>query len=155
MLKLNSLKPKIKKPKQLRVGRGLGSGRGAYSGRGIKGQKARTGGNIAPGFEGGRMPFIRQAPKRRGFHSPHPKTQVVDVAVLAKVFSDNAKIDPKVLEAKGLIRNAKLPVKIVGKQALNRKLEFQKVKFSKGARAAVATAGGRIHPVRNSEGDKN
>lgn len=153
MLKLNSLKPKIKKPQQLRVGRGLGSGRGAYSGRGIKGQKARTGGNIPPGFEGGRMPFIRQAPKQRGFRSPHPKTQVVDIAVLAKLFADNAKIDPQALEVKGLIRNAKLPVKIVGKQAIARKLEFQNLKFSQGARAAVETAGGKIDGI--IKGSKN
>lgn len=145
MLKLNSLKPKIKKPPQLRVGRGLGSGRGAYSGRGIKGQKARTGGNIPPGFEGGRMPFIRQAPKRRGFRSIYPKAQIVDIALIATKFADGDKIDPQALEAKGLIRNAKSPVKIVGKQAIARKLEFRNLKFSQGARTAVAAAGGKIN----------
>ena len=145
MLKLNSLKPKIKKPKRLRVGRGLGSGRGAYSGRGIKGQKARTGGNIKPGFEGGRMPFIRQAPKLRGFRSFHPKSQVVDIVALSKAFDDNAKIDPKAMAIKGLVKSAHLPVKIVGKGEIKRKFEFKNIKFSQGARTSVEKAGGKIN----------
>src|SRR3989344_4661384 len=78
MLNLSTLRPKIKKPSQVRRGRGLGSGRGAYSGRGIKGQKARTGGNIKPGFEGGRQPLIRQMPKKKGFR----RTAAIPVKIL-------------------------------------------------------------------------
>src|SRR3989338_2570311 len=104
MFNLSNLKPKVKKPARKRVGRGLGSGRGAFSGRGIKGQKARTGGNIPPGFEGGRQPLIRQMPKLKGFRSHAPKSQVIDLALVAKAFESGAVITPKLLESRGLVR---------------------------------------------------
>ncbi len=144
MLNLSTLKPKIKKPSQVRRGRGLGSGRGAYSGRGIKGQKARTGGNIKPGFEGGRQPLIRQMPKIKGFRSFHPKAQTVDLSVIAKAFADGAQISPKELEKKRMIRSTQIPVKILGNAGLSRKYQFTGIKFSEAAKAAVTKAGGII-----------
>ncbi len=144
MLNLSNLKPKIKKVPRVRRGRGLGSGRGAYSGRGIKGQKARTGGNIKPGFEGGRMPFMRQMPKRKGFRSPHPKSQIVSLVTIAKVFPDSSTVSPKTLLEKGLIGNKHWPVKIIDTIEVNRKLLFEGVKISSGAKMAIEKAGGTI-----------
>ena len=144
MFNLSNLKPKVKKPARLRVGRGLGSGRGAYSGRGIKGQKARTGGNIPPRFEGGRMPLMRQMPKLKGFRSPHGKSQVVDLAKIAKLFESGSLITPKLLANRKLIRTPGEPVKILGSADISRKFEFQGVALSQGARAAVEKAGGKI-----------
>lgn len=144
MLTLSNLKPKQKKKTRKRVGRGLGSGHGAYSGRGIKGQKARTGGSIPPGFEGGRMPLIRQLPKRRGFKSFWPKAQALDLGSLVQGFATGEIITPQSLRSRGLIADAKRPVKILGKSKITKKLEFQGIKFSASAREAVAAAGGKI-----------
>lgn len=147
MISLTNLKPKVKRKAPKRVGRGASSGYGGYSGRGIKGQKARTGGAIKPGFEGGRMTLVRQLPKKRGFRSHHPKDQVVDIAVVSKAFDNGAVIDPKALAIKGLIDNPKLSTKILGNQALNKKFTFKKIKFSASAKQVVETAGGMIHNV--------
>ena len=144
MLNLSNIKPKIRKKDRKRVGRGLGSGYGAFSGRGIKGQKARTGGNIGPGFEGGRMPLIRQMPKSRGFKSFYKKVQTVDLAVLAKIFENGATITADDLFKKGLVRNPALPIKVLGNTAISRKFEFHNFLFSKSALSAVEKAGGKI-----------
>ena len=85
MIKLHTLKVyKGSKKRRKVVGRGLGSGHGTYSTRGSKGQRARKSGNVRPGFEGGRQPLIRQAPKLRGFTSRHPKAIPVTLASLNK-----------------------------------------------------------------------
>lgn len=144
-LSLKNLKPVMKRASRQRVGRGLGSGRGAYSGRGIKGQKARTGGKIPPGFEGGRMPLIRQIPKLRGFKSFYPKPQALDLKLIAKVFSAGEVVSLKSLAAKGLVRIARgRLVKIVSSAELNKKLVFAGLKLSAKAREAVEKAGGEI-----------
>ena len=147
MLNLSNLKPKIKKPAKLRRGRGLGSCIGAYSGRGIKGQKARTGGSIRPGFEGGRMPLIRQFPKSRGFRSFKPKSQVVHLSALAERFSAGGKITPQTLQEKGLIAHAKFPVKILGGGKLSGHYEFQGIKFSAKTKQLVEQSGSKIADV--------
>lgn len=153
MLNFSSLKPKIRKPARLRRGRGLGSGRGAYSGRGIKGQKARTGGNIKPGFEGGRQPFVRQIPKRKGFRSPHAKAQTIDLAMIASAFADGAIVSPKVLAERGLVRSSRLPIKVLGKGKAIRRLEFQGLRFSESAREAATQAGGKIREPEPGQND--
>jgi len=155
MLNLSNLKPKIKKPARVRRGRGLGSGRGAYSGRGIKGQKARTGGHIPPGFEGGRQPLIRQMPKMKGFRSPHSKPQVVALADIAKKFPEGGAISPKQLEQKGLVTTTAHPIKILGTIEVRRKYEFNHIKFSQSAKLAVEKAGGKIYPVRQKDNLKD
>lgn len=147
MLNLSSLKPKIKKLPRVRRGRGLGSGRGAYSGRGIKGQKARTGGSIRPGFEGGRMPLIRQMPKAKGFRSPHVKPETVSLETIVRVFPDGSVVSPKTLAERGLIGVAASAVKVLGKTEISRKYTFENVKLSKGARLAVEKAGGIIKEI--------
>ncbi|MDP3741561.1 MAG: 50S ribosomal protein L15, partial [bacterium] len=95
MLTLSNLKPKLKKKHRKIRGRGPSSGHGGFSGRGIKGQKARTGGKIPPGFEGGRMPLIRQMPKSRGFRSPNPKAQTVTLADLTAAFPEGGLVSAK------------------------------------------------------------
>lgn len=140
-LNLSNLKPKIKKPPKKRVGRGGSSGHGNYSGRGMKGQKARTGGRIRPGFEGGRMPLIRQIPKRRGFKSFHPKAQTVRLAAILEAFkTEGQTVSPQSLFLKRLLKKPNLPVKIVGsKVKVSKKLNFEKVKLSRGAEASLGT----------------
>lgn len=144
MLTLSNLKPRVKKKAPKRKGRGLSSGQGTFGGRGSKGQKARTGGNIPPGFEGGRMPFIRQIPKVSGFRSPFPKAQIITLDELDRHFADGDFVTPRVLAVKGLLRFPKLPVKILGQGKLSKKLRFEGLKFSSSAEKAVEAAGGQI-----------
>jgi len=150
MFNLSSLKPKERKKNRKRVGRGSSSGHGNYSGRGMKGQKARSGGNIKPGFEGGRMPFIRQIPKKRGFRSIYPKNQVVDLAAVEKRVLKSP-VTPQVLKQAGLIGSDKLPVKILGTRAVTKKMDFKGVKFSKPAQKAIEAAGGTVFQSPNDK----
>ena len=147
MLTLQGLKPKIKKKARKRVGRGGQKG-GTYAGRGLKGQKARSGGRIRPGFEGGRMPFIRQMPKARGFRSVHPKSQVVGLADVARCFENGAVVTPAALAQKGLVRDARLPAKLLGAVKISKKFTFKQINLSAAARAAVTAAGGTIEDVQ-------
>ena len=147
MLNLSNLKPKFAKKSRKRVGRGLGSGHGAYSGRGIKGQKARAGGGIKAGFEGGRMPLVRQMPKKRGFRSPFPKMEIVNLQDVERVFAAGEVVTPQSLRAKGLI-SRQVPVKLLGNGKLSKTLEFKQTKMPAAARAAVEAAGGKINDVK-------
>lgn len=144
MLNLSHLKPRQKKKIRKRVGRGTGSGHGAYSGRGVKGQKARSGGSLRPGFEGGRMPLIRQIPKVRGFKSIYPKAQVVDLKDIVEIFPEGSVITVKALREKGLVNDARLPVKVLGKSPMGKKLVFKAVRLSAQARTMVEKGGGKI-----------
>lgn len=136
MLTLSNLKPKLKKKIPKRVGRGASSGSGGYSGRGIKGQKSRTGASIPAGFEGGRMPLIRQMPKARGFKSIHPKNQIVDIKKIIKAFPEGGAVSPKLLFQKGLISDQKSPVKIVGQAKPQNKFTFQSISMTTKAKAS-------------------
>lgn len=112
-----------------RVGRGNASGHGTYSTRGLKGQHSRSG---ATGLK--RMGMKKQLlkiPKNRGFKSMYPKNQVISVAKLNLLYKPNEIVSPETLKAKGLIRNIKQPVKILGTERLTVKdLKFQSVKMS-------------------------
>ena len=142
MIKLHELKPyKGSRKRRKVVGRGLGSGHGTYSGRGAKGQNARKSGGVRPGFEGGRQPIIRQAPKLRGFKSPHKKAIVVMTSKLNK-FNDGDKVTVDSLFEKGIIK-VNAPVKLVLKGELKKKVEVL-VPASAGAKAAIEKAGGKI-----------
>ncbi len=142
MIKLHELKPyKGSRKRRKVVGRGLGSGHGTYSGRGAKGQNARKSGGVRPGFEGGRQPMIRQAPKLRGFKSPHKKSITVMTSRLNK-FSDGDKVTVEAMFEKGIIK-VMAPVKLVLKGELKKKLEVM-VAASAGAKAAIEKAGGKV-----------
>lgn len=143
-MKLNNLKPTPASRKaRKRLGCGIGSGHGKTCGRGHKGQRSRTGGSIARGFEGGQMPLIRRLPKR-GF-TPLKKTvfQIVNVAQL-ECFSDGASLDVEVLCEAGLVKTPDIPVKLLGQGVLGKKLHITVAAASASARTKVEAAGGGI-----------
>ncbi len=141
---LNSLSPVSgSKKKPRRIGRGEASGWGKTSGRGHKGQKARSGGGVAPGFEGGQMPLQRRLPKR-GFTNIFKKTYaLVNVGAL-NVFEAGSVIDAQVLTAAGLIRKDSLPVKLLAKGSLSKALTIKVQAASEKAAQLVKEAGGSL-----------
>ncbi len=156
-LSLSSLRPAQKRKARKRVGRGLGSGKGRYSGRGIKGQKSRAGSHkMRAGFEGGQMPIAMRLPKLRGSTSadampigPHrTSTQGVNVRELERVFEGGAEVTLEALLDKGLVRNLKTDVKILGDGELTKKLAVTAHRFSKGARDKIEAAGGSATALR-------
>jgi large subunit ribosomal protein L15 len=125
-----------------RVGRGPGSGLGKTSGKGHKGQKARAGKTVNPGFEGGQMPMHRRMPKR-GFTNPFKVTaQPVNVKDLGKVTAPE--VNPETLHTAGLISKAGQPVKVLGSGEVARAFVLRGVAVSASARAKIEQAGGRI-----------
>ena len=133
------------RPKRKRVGRGDGSGKGTYSGRGLKGQKARSGGGVRPGFEGGQNPQIKGLPMLRGFKNPfRTEYQVVNVGRLASMPEDVTGITPPVLKANGMIRHADRPVKLLGGGEVERAFAVSGVKVTASARARIEAAGGSV-----------
>ena len=142
-MKLNELKiPKGAKARPTkRRGRGEGSGQGTTSGRGHKGQKARSGGGVRRGFEGGQMPLIRRVPKR-GFH--RPDATVVEVVNLADIDRKGltGEITPDVLKSAGLVRKSQAKVKILGDGELSKALTIKAHAFSRTAMEKIANAGG-------------
>jgi large subunit ribosomal protein L15 len=156
-LNLSILKPAQKRKAPKRVGRGMGSGKGRYSGRGIKGQKARAGSHtMRPGFEGGQMPIYMRLGKKRGPYSkdampvgPH-RTYTVSVNVrdLERVFDDGADITIETLVEKGLLKNTRIDVKILGDGDLKKKLSVTAHSFSKSAREKIESAGGTATALR-------
>lgn len=133
--------------KKKRVGRGLGSGHGAYSGRGMKGQKARSGDNIPPRFEGGQLPIVRRLPTKRGFFNPfRTEYSVVNVSSLNR-FDANTEVTPDTLIASGLVRSLKLPVKILAEGEVDRPLVVKANKFSQAARDKIVAAGGKAEQI--------
>ncbi len=130
--------------KTKRLGRGVGSGHGKTAGKGTKGQKARAGGGVRLGFEGGQMPLFRRI-ARRGF-SNYPFRvvyQVVNVRDLNR-FADGDTVTPESLAAKGLARKRGQPVKILGGGELTRRLQVQGAKVSASAAEKIAKAGGTV-----------
>jgi large subunit ribosomal protein L15 len=130
--------------KKSKVGRGPGSGNGKTSGKGHKGQKARSGGGVRVGFEGGQTPLFRRLP-RRGF-SNHPFKKVyseVNLWALENYFNDGDEVNNTVLESKGLVKKNSL-VKILGNGELTKKLTVSVDKLSKNAKAAIEKAGGSV-----------
>jgi len=137
-----------------RVGRGQGSGTGKTAGRGQKGQKARSGGSIAPGFEGGQMPLHRRIPKR-GFHNRNRVAyQVVNVGHLEGLSGD---VTPESLREAGLIGSLRQPVKILGQGEIASAVNVVAHAFSASAQAKIEAAGGSaktIVPVTSSDDDQ-
>src|SRR5579884_1407229 len=142
-MKLNDLKPaKGAKTARVRVGRGIGSGLGKTAGRGHKGQRARSGGRGKLGFEGGQMPIQRRLPKR-GFVSAIAKlTAEVRLSDLDKL--SETEIDLAVLKSKGVVRKDMQAAKLVKSGTLRRKVTVKGIGVTKGAREAIAAAGGSV-----------
>ena len=126
-----------------RVGRGVGSGHGKTSCRGGKGQTARSGGSIRPGFEGGQMPLQRRLPKR-GFHNPFRTAyEVVNVGQL-EAFDAGSQVDPAALRAKRLVRRGAAPVKVLADGEVTRGLTVRAHAVSAAARRKIEAAGGTV-----------
>ena len=141
---LSSLSPppgSRKKPR--RIGRGEGSGWGKTSGRGHKGQKARSGGGVSPGFEGGQMPLQRRLPKR-GFTNIFKKTYALVNLGSLKAFEAGSTVDARALAAAGLIRREGLPVKLLAKGSLEKPLTIKVAAASAKAAELVKAAGGTL-----------
>jgi large subunit ribosomal protein L15 len=142
-MRLNDLKPAAgSKHSGKRVGRGIGSGLGKTAGRGHKGQKARAGGYHKVGFEGGQMPLQRRLPKR-GFTSlTREDTAEVRLGALERVTA--APIDLAALKAAGIVPPGALAAKVILAGELKRSVTLKGVRATKGARAAIEAAGGKI-----------
>ncbi len=147
-MNLNELKPaEGSKSKAFRRGRGHGSGNGKTAGRGHKGQNARSGGGVRPGFEGGQMPLYRRIPKR-GFNCRNHKDIVGINVNLLNVFEDGAVIDIDALKSKGLVSNPRDGVKILGNGELTVKNLTVKVNyFSKTAIEKIEATGGKAEVI--------
>ena len=125
-----------------RVGRGIGSGTGKTSGKGHKGQNARSGGGVRPGFEGGQMPLYRRLPKR-GFKNIFAKQYVsVNVEELNK-FEDGAEVTAETLKEIGLISKKRDGVKLLGRGDVTKKLNVKVAKYSASAKEKIEKAGGK------------
>src|SRR6266480_2172077 len=143
-LALHDLKPPLGSHRaRIRKGRGPGSGIGKTAGRGGKGQTARAGKKIRPGFEGGQMPLIRRIPKR-GFTNPFKQAaQVVNVRHLG-LLAEGVEVTPDTLFGAGLVRRPDQPIKLLGMGEVSRKFVVRGVTASASARAKIEQAGGTI-----------
>ena len=147
-MKLNSLYPNEGATKsRKRVGRGPGSGLGKTSGKGHKGQNARSGGGVRPGFEGGQLPLFRRLPKR-GFTNAMFKTTyaVINLSDLNK-FDNGAEVTPEILKNMGIVKNLKDGIKVLGNGTLDKKLTVKANKFSLKAKEAIEKSGGKIEVI--------
>ncbi|WP_294729927.1 50S ribosomal protein L15 [uncultured Faecalibaculum sp.] len=141
-MKLHEMKSLAPRTARKRVGRGPGSGLGKTSGRGQKGQNARSGGGVRPGFEGGQTPLARRLPKRGFTNINRKEYAVVNVEDLNR-FEDGTTVTPALLKETGLVRKELNGVKILGNGELTKKLNVTAAKFSKSAVEAIEKAGGK------------
>lgn len=144
-MRINELSPAENSKKTAkRLGRGIGSGIGKTSGKGHKGQNARSGGGVRPGFEGGQMPLTRRLPQR-GFNNQFKKVfSVVNVEDL-NALEDNTVVTEEVLKEKGLISKlSNYGLKVLGNGELNKALQVKAAKFSKSAIEKIEKAGGSV-----------
>ena len=155
-LNLHSLQPAQERKDRKRVGRGLGSGKGRYSGRGIKGQKSRAGSHkMRAGFEGGQMPIYMRMGKQRGSTSKdampigpfRTQTAPVNVRDLDR-FDAGAEVTPESLVEKGVLKNTKIDVKILGMGDVSKKLTVRVHAISATAREKIEAAGGTIELLK-------
>lgn len=146
-MKLHELKPAEGSRKtRNRVGRGIGSGNGKTAGRGHKGQNARSGGGVRPGFEGGQNPLYRRLPKR-GFTNPTRKQySIVNIETLNR-FEANTEVTPELLIETGVVKNVKDGIKILGNGTLEKSLTVKANKFTASAVQAIEAAGGKTEVI--------
>ena len=146
-MKLHELSPSEgSKKKAFRVGRGHGSGNGKTSGKGQKGQKARSGGGVRPGFEGGQMPIYRRLPKR-GFTNIFAKKYTsINVEDLNK-FDNGTEITAEVLKENGVIKKINDGIVVLCRGDLNKKVTIKAKRFSKSAEEKISAAGGKAEVI--------
>lgn len=154
-MKLHDLKPADgEKASSKRLGRGIGSGLGKTSGKGHKGQWARSGGGVRPGFEGGQMPLTRRIPKR-GFTNIFKKEYtIVNIGKLDELFEAGAVVDAQAIVDAGLVSKiAPYGLKVLGKGSLGKALTVKAAHFSETAKAAIEAAGGKAVLTQESEAE--
>jgi large subunit ribosomal protein L15 len=146
-MKLHELAPAPgSKKERTRVGRGLGSGLGKTSGKGHKGQNARAGGGVRPGFEGGQMPLYRRLPKR-GFYNKFAKEYAeVNVSELNR-FEEGSVVDPAALVEAGILKNVRDGIRILGNGEISKSLTVIANGFTKSAAEKITAAGGKVEVV--------
>ncbi len=130
-----------------RVGRGAGSGLGKTSGKGHKGQNARSGGGVRPGFEGGQLPLFRRLPKRGFSNAPFKKEYaVINLSDLNK-FENDAVVTPELLKEMGVVKNSLSGIKVLGNGTLEKKLVVRAHKFSNKAKEEIEKLGGKAEVI--------
>ena len=148
-MKLHELSPAEGSVKDsFRKGRGAGSGNGKTAGKGHKGQNARSGGGVRPGFEGGQLPLYRKLPKR-GFNNSKFAKQyaIVNVKTLEEKFSDGAVIDGELLLKEGIVNTLLDGVKVLGRGEVTKKLTVKAAVFSASAKEKLEAVGGKTEVV--------
>ena len=147
-MKLHTLAPAEGATKERkRLGRGVGSGTGNTSGKGHKGQNARSGGGVRPGFEGGQLPLFRRLPKR-GFSNANFKVRyaVINLSDLNR-FEDGAVVTPEILKEMGLVKNQLDGIKVLGNGTLEKKVNVKAHKFSSVAKEQIEKMGGKAEVI--------
>lgn len=147
-MKLHELTPAPgSRTKRVRVGRGLGSGLGKTAGKGHKGQNARAGGGVRPGFEGGQMPIYRRLPKR-GFNNKRFAKEYAEVNVeQLNRFENGDVVDPVALIEAGILKNVRDGIRILGNGELQKSLTVKANGFTKTAQEKIAAAGGKVEVI--------
>ena len=150
-MELNELVPAPgSRTKPYRKGRGTGSGNGKTAGKGHKGQNARSGGGVRPGFEGGQMPLYRRLPKRGFKNVTAIKYSEINVSTLNK-FEDGAEVTPELLKASGLIKKLEDGVSVMGNGEITKKLTVNANRFTKTAKEKIEAAGGKAIVITNAK----
>ncbi|WP_075980334.1 50S ribosomal protein L15 [Bacillus massilinigeriensis] len=146
-MKLHELQPaEGSRHERKRKGRGIGSGNGKTAGKGHKGQNARSGGGVRPGFEGGQTPLFRRLPKR-GFTNIHRKEfAIINLDALNR-FEDGTEVTPELLIETGLVSKEKAGIKVLAKGKVEKKLTVKAHKFSSAAKEAIEAAGGQTEVI--------
>ena len=147
-MKLHTLAPNEGATKERkRLGRGVGSGTGKTSGKGHKGQNARSGGGVRPGFEGGQLPLFRRLPKR-GFSNATFKVRyaTINLSDLNR-FEDGALVTPEILKEIGLVKNQLDGIKVLGNGTLEKKVNVKAHKFSSVAKEQIEKMGGKAEVI--------
>jgi len=146
-MKLHELQPaEGSRQERKRLGRGIGSGQGKTAGKGHKGQNARSGGGVRPGFEGGQTPLMRRLPKRGFTNISRKEYAIVNLDALNR-FEEGTEVTPELLIETGVVSNEKAGIKILAKGNVEKKLTVKANKFSSAAKEAIEAAGGIIEVI--------
>jgi len=146
-VKLYELRPGAPKKAPKRKGRGHGSGNGKTAGRGTKGQNARSGGGVRPGFEGGQMPLYRRIPKR-GFNNYEFRKVYTEVKLSdLEVFESGTEVTAELLKANGIIKKINDGIVVLGNGNLTKKLHVKAARFTKTASEKIEALGGKAEVV--------
>lgn len=139
--------PKGARRARKRIGRGNAAGGGTYAGRGLKGQKSRSGFGLIPGFEGGQLRLIKGLPMTRGFNNKFKTYYSLIKLEDLDQFAAGERITPDSLQARGLLRNQRSPIKILGNGEVSKSLTVAAHKFTQSAREKIEAAGGTVEEI--------